>query len=179
MQTIQVTLSFSTNAGQDRAVATSVLLRRAVHSASRSRVPSLSPRAHVCTPLITFLPFLDFCTLWLLQDPMRPHNPAARAPSHGGWVPEKCTQFSQDGQPLLHSHKEGTTQAELRQPSSPWGMRRGEPSPVKQWCHTGGGHQASHTDNPWTVSHYSKAKQRTTDFITLQTHRNSFYYYQH
>lgn len=86
-------------------------------------------RAHSMpwAPAITCLPFLDCCTLWLLQDPMGRHGPAATAPLHTG----------------------GSREGREKQPS-PGTTRRagGVGQPGQQWCPQGD-RIGQLTDNPW------------------------------
>lgn len=66
-----------------------------------ARAPTAHPvRAHSTpwAPAITCLPFLDCCMLWLLQDPMGRHGPAATAPSHTGG-PERVGKSSRHRAP--------------------------------------------------------------------------------
>lgn len=112
IQTFQVTLSFSTNAGPRlgwlrHADADCPLCQEA------TRPSFLSTSAHLCTPVITFLPFLDFCTLWLLQDPMRPSRQVAKAPPHEGRIPANACSSHRKSR--LYSTAWGTTQPELSQ----------------------------------------------------------------
>lgn len=97
-------------------------------------------RAHSMpwAPAITCLPFLDCCTLWLLQDPMgRPR------PSHHGSIahrrPERVGRAAVTGH-----HEEG-----------------GRETPGQQWCPQGDRIGLTHRQS-LAVSHSGRAKQSST-----------------
>ena len=121
-------------------------------ASATQRLPVL-PRAHSTpgAPAITCLPFLDCCMLWLLQDPMGRHGPAATAPSHAGGSREGREEQPSPGTTRRAGQEPG-------RPSSPQGGRRGAAWPTM--VPTGGPHWAANRQSP-AVSHSGRAKQRT------------------
>lgn len=131
--------------------------------------PSPRSAARLCAPAITCLPLLDFCTLWLLQDPMRPHSPAATAPSHKGWSRER-EQLSQEEQPLL-----GTVRNSRAEPSrhklSPrreaWRAQSGQTMVPHRRTTLGKPHRQSLNCQPLQQS---KTKDQLITLQTTETH---------
>lgn len=145
------------------------MLAPTIHAARRPHVPPRGSAACLCAPAITCLPFLDFCTLWLLQDPMRPHSPAATAPSHKGWSRER-EQLSQEEQPLL-----GTVRNSRAEPSrhklSPrreaWRAQSGQTMVPHRRTTLGKPHRQSLNCQPLQQS---KTKDQLITLQTTETH---------
>ena len=107
------------------------------HQRRRPRHTPFRARSMPGAPAITCLPFLDCCTLWLLQDPMGRHGPAAKAPSHAGGSRE-----GREEQP-----SPGTTRRAGREARTPPGAG-GVGWAGQQWCPQGD-RIGQLTDNPW------------------------------